>query len=179
MRATGPTVGTVFTIPTGDGRVVVGQVVATYGSEVLFLAVFGHVFADADADADGLRPKLADVLAGDARFLALSFDAKLHAGHWTYVGNSPVRSDFPLPAYKEAVTTHVDVVDYSGLQRRRATREAAERLPNRTIVSPVRLVKALRASLGLEPWLDAYDALRPPQTTTQDIFGPGTVSKTE
>jgi hypothetical protein len=34
------------------------------------------------------------------------------------------------------------------------------------------LEKALRASLGLEPWLDAFDELRVQgQVTTADIFG--------
>lgn len=59
-----------------------------------------------------------------------------------------------------------------GARRRAATPIEADALPNRKVVAPVRLEKALRALLGLEPWLDAFDELRVRgQVTTADIFG--------
>jgi hypothetical protein len=166
--ATRPRVGDVFTIPVGDSRAGIGQVVATYGKDAYFLAVFERVVAE-----DDISSVITDVLSDTAvQFLALSLDAKFHIGHWPIVGHAPVRTNVPLPAYKEAVTTadHIDVVDYSGTRRRRATKEEAALLPNRKVVAPVRLERALRASLGLEPWLEAFDDLRPHGITSREAF---------
>ncbi|MBM6403489.1 hypothetical protein JQN72_04430 [Phycicoccus sp. CSK15P-2] len=167
MVAKRPQVGDVFTIPTGDGRAGIGQVVATYGKDAYFLAVFERVVPEGDSSSAAT-----EALSGVVRFLALSLDAKFHAGHWPIVTQAPVRADLPLPAYKEAVTTadHIDVVDYSGTRRRRASRDEAALLSNRKVVAPVRLERALRASLGLEPWLEAFDDLRPHGITTREAF---------
>lgn len=167
MVAKRPRVGDVFTIPTGDGRAGVGQVVASYGKDAFFLVVFEPVVSISDLPASML-----DVLAGPVQLLALSLDAKFYAGHWHIVDRAPVREDLPLPAYKEAVASadHIDVVDYSGSRRRRANKEEAASLPNRKIVAPVRLERALRASLGLEPWLEAFDDLRPHGLTSREAF---------
>ena len=48
--------------------------------------------------------------------------------------------------------------------------EEAEWLPNRKIVAPVRLEKALRAKHGLEPWTEAYAELEPSLATTARLF---------
>jgi hypothetical protein len=156
-------------VPTGDDRAGVGQVVATYGKDAYFFAIFDRVLPLSEASGQAVNALSAPLL-----FLALSLDAKIHAGHWTVVGRAPVAPSIPLPAYKEAVGSagNVEVVDYSGTQRRPATRIEASALPNRKIVAPVRLEKALRASLGLEPWLEAFDELRiQGQVTTADLFG--------
>lgn len=167
MVAVRPSVGDVFTIPCGDGRVGVGQVVARYGKDAYFLAVFESVVLAADPSE-----RVSEVLAGPVQLLALSLDAKFHAGDWKIIGRAPVREEMPLPAYKEAVTSgdHVDVVDYTGSRRRRATKEEVDRLPNRKVVAPVRLERALRAGLGLEPWLDAFNELRPRGLTSREAF---------
>lgn len=160
-------VGDVFTIPVGDGRAGIGQAVALYGNDAYFLAVF-------DVVSDGSNPSLDTDVVADAtvRFLALTLDAKIHAGHWRIIGRAPVRAGLPMPAYKEAVGTadHFDVVDYSGTKRRRATDAEVGLLPNRKIVAPVRLERALRASLGLEPWLEAFDDLRIDGITSSQAF---------
>ncbi|KGN35044.1 hypothetical protein N802_02075 [Knoellia sinensis KCTC 19936] len=132
------------------------------------------VYDDVIADED-VPSRLSDVLATPVRLLALSLDAKLHAGHWQTVGQAPIRDDLPLPAYKEAVTSgdHVDVVDYTGLRRRRASKDEVESLPFRKVVAPVRLERALRASLGLEPWLAAFDDLKPHGLTSKGAFHDG------
>jgi hypothetical protein len=162
-------IGDVFVVPTGDDRAGVGQVVATYGKDAYFFAIFDVVLPLDEAVDRAVEGLLAPV-----RFLALSMDAKLHAGHWTIVTQAPVNPRIPLPAYKEAVgvPSQVEVVDYSGTRRRPATSIEAEALPNRKVVAPVRLEKALRASLGLEPWLDIFEELRAEgRVTTADIFG--------
>lgn len=92
--------------------------------------------------------------------VALSLDAKIAADQWVVLGNEPVPQDVPLPAYKEIVGSpdQVDVVDYSGQRRRRAVGREADLLPNRIVVAPIRLEKALRAMHGLEPWQKARRA---------------------
>lgn len=162
-------VGDVFVVPVGDGRTAIGQVVGTYGNDAYFFAIFERVFESEVGEEQAM-----EALADPVRFLALSLDAKLHAGHWTIVGNAPVGAAVELPAYKEAIGRpgQVDVVDHSGTRRRPATPSEAAALPNRKVVAPVRLEKALRASLGLEPWTEAYDELRVGgRPTTSDLFG--------
>jgi hypothetical protein len=159
--------GYAFTVPIDESRVGVGQVVATYGKDAYYFAIFDAVAPDA-ASVD-----LERALLGRVIFLALSMDAKLAAGHWHIVGNRPVREGMPLPAFKESVggPERIDVVDYSGEQRRPAQGAEAELLPNRKVVAPVRLEKALRAKHGLEPWIEAYTDLAPNESmTTARLF---------
>jgi hypothetical protein len=161
--------GDVFVVPLGDGRAGVGQVVGSYGKDAYFFAIF-----DAAFPADEVERRANEVVREPVLFVALSMDAKIHAGHWTVVGSSPVPEHVPLPAYKEAVgsPTQFDVVDYAGSRRRPATQVEAATLPNRKVVAPVRLEKALRASKGLEPWLEIFDELRADHLiTTADVFG--------
>lgn len=162
-------VGDVFIVPTGDDRAGVGQVVGKYGRDAYYFAIFEGVFPLSEAPAQAVETVCAPVL-----LLALSLDAKIHAGHWTIVGRAPVASSIPLPAYKEAVgsAVNIEVVDYSGTKRRPATSIEASALPSRKVVAPVRLERAFRASLGLEPWLEAFDELRARgQVTSADLFG--------
>ncbi len=144
-----PQVGEVFVIPVGDGRGGIGQVVATYGVAGYYFAVFDAVVPLDVAHREGVQAITAPIL-----LLALSMDAKLYVGDWERIGVRPVSAEIPFPAYKEAVGTpdNIQVVDYSGRHRRPATASEAESLPNRKVVAPVRLERALRAHLGLEPW---------------------------
>lgn len=111
-----PQIGDVFMIPTGDGRVGIGQVVARYGKDGLYLAVFGSVVAAAE-----VLTRLPATMSTPIQFLALSLEARFHAGHWPIVARLPVPADVPLPAYKETVESAgrvvVEVVDYSGARR--------------------------------------------------------------
>lgn len=162
-------VGDVFVVPTGDGRAGVGQVAAKYGKDAYFFVIFDGLI-DVEASAE----RVLELVEGSVLFLSLSMDAKLHAGHWTVVGNAPVRREIPMPAYKVAMGKPGDyaVEDYSGVRRREATPLEADALPYRKVVAPVRLEKALRAHLGLLPWDDAYDELRPAgRATTVELFG--------
>ncbi len=152
-----PTVGDVFIVPTGDGRAAVGQVVGSYGRHAYYFAIFDFILPLEDA----VR-RASEALTAPLLLLGLSLDAKIHSGEWTVVARAPVDAALPLPAYKESVgdPPRVDVVDYSGQRRRTATAAEAEWLPNRKVVAPVRLERALKAQLGLEPWLDAFNELR-------------------
>jgi hypothetical protein len=154
--------GDVFTVPIDDARVGVGQIVGTYGKDAYYFAIF-----DVTVPAAGAM-NLDDAVGQRVLFLALSLDAKLSAGHWTVVGNEPVRRDMPLPAFKEVVggPGRVDVVDFSGERRRPADDSEADLLPNRKVVAPVRLEKALRAKHGLEAWMEAYSDLAPNENAT-------------
>jgi hypothetical protein len=159
--------GDVFTIPVDDSRRGVGQIVGTYGKDAYYFAVYDYVAPDATS-VDVKEALLAHVL-----FLALSLDAKLAAGHWMVIDHHEVPDAVRLPAYKEAVggPGRVDVVDHSGTQRRRASESEAELLPNRKVVAPVRLERALRAKHGLERWAEAYSELAPEESmTTERLF---------
>lgn len=151
-----PEVGDVFTIPTRDGRAGVGQVVATYGKDAYFFAIF-----DGAVPLDEAGDRAREITSNPVRLIALSLDAKIHAGHWTVVARAPVDPSVPLPAYKEAVGVppRYEIVDYSGERRRPATTAEVDAIPNRKIVAPVRLERALKATLGIEPWLDAFDEM--------------------
>ena len=156
--------GDVFAVPIDESRVGVGQVVGMFGKNAYYLAIF-----DATAhDPDSIHVDRA--ISSRVMFLALSFDAKLAKGDWVIVGNNPVKEGMPLPAFKEALGApdRVYVVDYSGERRRPARKDEAEVLPNRKVVAPVRLEKALRAKLGLEPWTEAYTDLAPNEATTSE-----------
>ncbi len=162
-------VGDVFTIPIDQDRLALGQIVGKYGRHAYYLAVF-----DAEVASGAPQPVGPVAAGGRVVFLALALDAKFYVGDWVVVGKAPVRSDIPLPAYKEAVGTfdHIDVVDYSGEGRRRATASEAQVLPNRTIIAPVCLEDAVRARAGLEPWADEYARLIPDEDlTTARLFG--------
>lgn len=164
MKRNRPGVGDIFTIPLADGDVAVGQVVARYLA-AYYLAVFGtRVSGGGEFDLDWISKQ-------DLAFVVLTLDAKFVNGDWCVVGSGPVAS-VPLPAYKEMVRPgEWDVVDYSGELRRPATAGEARALPNRTVVAPVRLEKAIRARHGLEPWLDHYAELEPPVAlTTAKLF---------
>jgi hypothetical protein len=159
--------GDVFSVPLDGERFGLGQVVATYGKDAYFFALFEPAFAR------GEQLDFGEALRAPVALLALSLDAKVAPGDWVVVGNQPVADEVPLPAFKEMVggPDRVDVVDFSGERRRRARGEEAEWLPNRKIVAPVRLEKALRAKHGLEPWNDACAALEPSQVgTTARLF---------
>jgi hypothetical protein len=154
--------GDVFTLPVDDSRCGVGQIVATYGKDAYYFAIFDVTVPAGDSFDVG------EAMGHRVLFLALSLDAKLSAGHWRIVGNAPVPDGLPLPAFKEVVggPGHVDVVDFSGERRRPADSSEVELLPNRKVVAPVRLEKALRAKHGLEPWIEAYTDLAPNENAT-------------
>lgn len=161
-------VGDVFTVVIDEDRVGFGQIVGTYGADAFYIAIF---------DAVGSDPSSIDLeqaVRQRVLFLALSFDAKLVAGHWKIIGRRPVQDGMPLPAFKEAVggPERIDVVDFSGTRRRPASAAEVDLLPNRKFVAPVRLERALRAKHGLEPWTEAYTELAPNESTTTERLFP-------
>ena len=155
-------IGDVFLVPLDEIRVGVGQIVAKYLS-AYYLATFERVFERDATDVD-------EALRSPVVFLALSLDAKLALGHWPILANVQVSEHIPLPAFKEAFGSpdRIDVVDFSGTLRRSATDAEASAVRNRTVIAPVVLEKAMRARLGLEPWLEHYDHLVPDLMHTTD-----------
>ena len=160
-------VGDVFTLPINEEALGVGQVVGLHGNDAYFFAVFADP-APPDLSADDLVSRA----TGPVLFLALSFDALVHVGEWKVVGSAAVDHDIPLPAYKEEVGTRGDfhVVDHSGQRRRPATADEVQQLSYRKLVAPIRVGRALRASHGLEPWLDAFDSLRVDEKSAEKRF---------
>lgn len=168
MKAARLKLGDVFTIPTGDGRVGIGQVVGVSGP-LFYFAVFDSVLEEDEAP---VRLQLA--LQSPLLLLGLSMPAKVKVGDWKVIGKAPVDDRIRLPAYKEAVgfPPKYEVVDSTGTRRRRATDLEAEVLPYRKVVSPMYFEVAFQAHLGLTPWLDAFDAIRPKGgASTADMFG--------
>jgi hypothetical protein len=168
--------GDVFVVPLDKTRAGIGQVVATYGQGAFYFAIYDLLVNPAEAEA-----QVDKALAADLLFLAPSLDSRLPVPYLTVIASRPVRPGLPLPAHREVDAENlVQVVDFSGRRRRRATDEEARRLQNRRFVAPLRLARALRATAGMEPWNDTYSALIPDEEmSTERLFGPeqGTVSQ--
>lgn len=161
-----PKVGDVFTVPVDEERVGIGQVVAKYQSGEYF-AIHGPAVSRQDLDIDR-------ALASPIVLLALSFDAKIHAGDWQILGNRPVDPAVPLPAYQVMIGSPdaVFVEDYSGQRRRPIEGDEANVLPHREFVAPALLELAFQAIHGARPWEEMYEGLAPrPDATTAGLFG--------
>lgn len=161
-------VGDVFVIPLDAKRWGAGQVVGRYGEDAYYFAFFARTHAGSEL------PDPIAAVDDDIALLGLSFDARFTDGTWEVIGNTGVADEVPLPAYREAVggPDRVDVVDYSGTVRRRASPEEAAILGNRKFVAPIRLERAMSAKAGIRPWLDSYAELEPGSSmTSRAVFG--------
>jgi len=156
--------GDVFSVPIDDERVGVGQIVATYGKDAYYFAIFDSVAAA------GTSIDLDEALNERIAILALSLDAKLAVGHWSVVGNRPVRPGLlcqhskrpsEVPSGSTSWTTPGSDADPLRAQRRSCSPTVRSSLP-------CALEKALRAKHGLEPWTEAYSDLAPNETTTTE-----------
>lgn len=159
-------VGDVFTVPIDAQRSGVGQVVGTYENDAYYFAIYDAVVTDETPLPDPANCRIL--------FLALSMDAKIFVGDWKVVGRQPVPADIPLPAFKVAVGPDAKyyVENFDGTARRPASGDEVDYLPNRKVVAPVRLEKALQAKHGIRPWLEAYTDLAPDEVcTTRRLFG--------
>ncbi|WIE73865.1 Imm26 family immunity protein [Curtobacterium sp. MCJR17_020] len=162
-------IGDIFTVPLGDGRAALGQVIGKYKSS-LYVVVFDLVVPeDAVQSLD-----LSDVAATPPLLARMTFDARFRPGMWQIVGNrAPDQRRF-LPAFSYGSDDYdgVQVTNFDGTRTRRAVGREATQIPRLTIDSPIILEKATRAHYGLEPWLPAYDDLRyRPTPTSSDLFG--------
>jgi len=161
-------VGDVFIVPIDGPHFGLGQVIATYGKDAYFLAIF-----DAVVGSDVSPEDLDRVREGPLVFLALAMDVKLAMGDWPIVARRPVRPGLPLPAFKEMVGSpdRIDIVDYSGHRRRPSRPGEKDLVPNRKVIAPIRIEKALRARHGFGSWTAAYDGLRLDEVnTTERLF---------
>lgn len=161
-------VGDVFSVPIDGDRIGLGQAVARF-FDAHYLAVYDLILpADKEIDL------IATLRGAAVLFLGLSSDAKIYVGDWRILGHLPVPDSVVLPAYKLCAGLDVvvtKVVDYSGTRERIATADEASILSNRTMVSPVRFEKALKARCGLVMWEEHFADLYPrPEATTARMF---------
>ncbi len=145
-------VGDVFLIPLDGSRYGIGQLAGEWKGE-LYVVVYEKVVSI------GASP--ADVDNSPLQFAALTLDAKIYHGDWLIIGNRKDNIEsIPQPWFKVGVEgqTFVEARDRSVI--RPATAEEATALRLRTVVAPVRLEKALKASHGIGEWQARFDELR-------------------
>lgn len=160
--------GDLLTIPLGDGRAFVGQVVDRT-TRALYVVVFDH-----PVGANPTLEELAQAQTAVPLFATLTFDTRIRPGMWTVVGNSPVERDRFLPAftYGAVETGGVWVTDFHDSRQRRASEDESKSIPRRKIRSPMVLEQALRAHEDLAPWKPAFEELRyRPTPTSRQLFG--------
>ena len=144
-------VGDVFLIPISGNQYGIGQVAGNWKGE-LYVLVYDEVVSQnatpADVDNAGLK------------FAVLTLDAKFHHGDWPVIGNRTDNLErLPQPWFAVGVDgkSFVEARDRSVLRPATAIEEV--RLKLRTVVAPIRLEKALQASMGVGEWLPHYDEL--------------------
>lgn len=162
--------GRVFVVPVDERRHAVGQVLARYGRHTQFYAIFDWWVSPRESPLDGFAARSG---REHVALLALSMDAKLAVKDWVVVGRAPIAAASILPAFKEATAPGVyDVVDHSGMRRRRATAADVELLPFRRVVAPIILENAARAVAGVTDWQPDYNDFNPlGRVTSADAFG--------
>ncbi|MCC3271701.1 immunity 26/phosphotriesterase HocA family protein [Arthrobacter zhangbolii] len=168
QRAATPRDGDIFTIPLGDGRVSVGQVISSFHS------AYYIVVRDFAVRVDELPLRLPEALGAEPVLAGLTFDALIGHGHWKVVDNGPVDGKKYLPAYKTGTAEmgNCMIEDFKGEVWRPATAVEAEIIPFRENTAPIRFEKAMKAHMGLEPWDDSYERIRVGDVVTSaDIFG--------
>ena len=160
--------GDIFTIPLGDGRVSVGQIISSFHT-AYYIVVF-----DFAAPEEELPSRVPEALKAEPILSGLTFDALISHGHWKLLGNWPVDGKKYLPAYKTGTEDmgNCMIEDFKGEVWRPATAVEAEIIPFRGNTSPIRFEKAMKAHMGLEPWNDSYERIRVGDVVTSaDIFG--------
>lgn len=94
-------------------------------------------------------------------FGTLTLDALIYHGYWQKYGHSVDNlSEIKLPLYKVEFDGRTYIESFRGELLRPARPAEAEQLRYRTVVAPVRLDKAIKAFLGMQPWDLAYEDLK-------------------
>ncbi len=150
-----------FTVPLDETRVGTGQVVGKFLEEAEYYAFFASAYPSDEV------PDAPIVVDDDIVLLGLSLDGQIFRGTWTVIGNVSPRP-VQLPSYKTAVDTDTyEVMSPDGRQRRPASKAEALTLPNRRVVAPTRLEKALKAYHGLGDWDASFDEIRVPRKDSE------------
>ena len=137
-------VGDVFLIPLDDRRYGIGQLAGDWKGE-LYVVIYDKVVS---ADASPT-----DVDNEPIKFAALTLDAKLYHGDWRIIGNHNDNvATISQPWFKVCVAGQTYVESRDRSVTRPATAEEAAILKLRTVVAPIRLEKALKASHGIGEW---------------------------
>jgi len=136
--------------------------VGLYGKSSHHFAIF-----DAVLPLEVAAERVMEALTSTVLFLAMSLDAKIYVGHWTVVTRTAVHAAVRLSACKAGVggPQNMHVEDYAGTRRRLATRAETNFLRYRGTVAPARLERGF-AHLGLEPWHQELDELKPDWVVT-------------
>jgi len=162
--------GDIFTLPLGDGRVALGQVVGKYKRSALYVIIF-----DTGAPEDAVQSLDLSEVTGTQPLLArMTFDARFRPGMWQIVGNRTPNQRGLLPAFSFGSDDYdgVQVTNFDGTRMRPARGNEATDVPRLVIDAPIALEKAARAHYGLEPRLPVYDDLRYRNTpTSMELFG--------
>lgn len=157
-------VGDVFLIPVDEKRYGIGHLAGDWKGE-LYVVIYEKVVS-ADASTT-------DIDDSALQFAALTLDAKLYHGHWPVIGNrKEAIGVLPQPWFKVGVqgATYVEVRDRSATRPVSAAEAATLKL--RTVVAPVRLENALKASHGIGEWHPRFDELRADYAVkTDNLFG--------
>lgn len=160
--------GDVFGIPLGDGTVAVGQIVSSY------LASHYVVLFDFVAPEDEVRSRISNALQAKPLFGGLTFDALFRPGRWNVLENRAVDSQSYLPAYKTGTRdlANCKVEDFRAERSRAASDLEVENIPFRKSSAPIVFERAMKAHLGMEPWLAAFEGIRLDQVfTSAELFG--------
>jgi immunity protein 26 of polymorphic toxin system len=149
-----PQVGDVFTIPLGNGRAAVAQVL-----DLVDPLPFVGVFAD-EVDVD--EPSIEKVDLRKPEIVTTTMDAHFVNGKWQIVGQRPVEYDLDaLPAYKSGSAGRWEAFDHRSERCRPISDEEAEQLPWQDSFSPAAVTRAVRAKHGDGEWDEEFDTMLP------------------
>ncbi|WP_306319993.1 MULTISPECIES: Imm26 family immunity protein [unclassified Streptomyces] len=146
--------GDVLTVPVGEGRKAVAQVVEKMRGMVL-LAVFPELY-DADAALD-----VGTLGLDEPIFLVETMDQRLKKGEWPVIGNREVSPGIRVPVYKVWVEPPGEfrTQDIHGNVGDTITAARAEELKRPTSFTNTAVEEAIRGMHGLAPWYEAFEKM--------------------
>ena len=108
-------IGDIFEFSINDTNLSYGQIIEIPNKKSITIVVFEGQYLQ--------RPLLEEIVNDKVLLIGNTFDAKLHHGHWSIIGNYQENLDaMALPYYKIG-TEPVYVEDFKGNKVRRATKE--------------------------------------------------------
>jgi hypothetical protein len=144
----------VFLIPVTESSAAVGRVVMKLKGGNVLVAAYPEVGADT-VDLQKLsecRPAL----------LVETMDLRLKDGKWKLLGKYSASADLGIPVYKVQLEPDGDFFEQmiDGSIGNRLTRDESARMRRLKSFSPAAVEMAVRALLGLSPWLPDFDEMK-------------------